>query len=219
VRIVVVGGAGTIGRRLVPALRGRGHDVVVAGRTSGDVHVDLASHPTVEAMYREVGAVDGVVSIAAHGALDRFTALTSEALRENMRAKFFGQADLVLTGQHHCADGASFTLTSGIFADQAWPGVTGGAAISGALHSFTLSAAIELPRGMRINVVSPTMAGDSVDAFAGHFPGMRPVPMDELVGHYLRCVEGDGTGLIVRAGYSPSAEGGTPGPRPERTSP
>jgi NAD(P)-dependent dehydrogenase (short-subunit alcohol dehydrogenase family) len=197
--IIVVGGAGTIGRRLVPGLRSNGHDVVVAGRTSGDVHVDLTSHTTIEAMYREVTAVDSVVSIAAHGALDDFGTLTSDGLHENMRAKFFGQVDLVLTGQHHCADGASFTLTSGIFADRAWPHVTGGGVISGALHSFALSAAIELSRGMRINVVSPTMIGDSVDTFDEHFPGMRPVPMDELVDDYLHCVEGDDTGSIIRA--------------------
>ncbi|WP_280402536.1 hypothetical protein [Nocardia carnea] len=116
-----------------------------------------------------------------------------------MRAKFFGQVDLVLTGQHHCSDGASFTLTSGIFADEPWPHVTGGGVISGALHSFVLSAAIELPRRMRINVVSPTLIGDSVDAFAAEFPGMRPVPMDELVEHYLHCVHGGGTGRIIRA--------------------
>ncbi|MEU6641722.1 short chain dehydrogenase [Saccharomonospora sp. NPDC046836] len=198
-RIIVVGGAGTIGRRLVPALRSNGHEVVVAGRTSGDIHVDLTSHATIEAMYREVVAVDGVVNIAAHGALDDFETLTADALHENMRAKFFGQIDLVLTGQHHCTDGASFTLTSGIFADQAWPHVTGGGVISGALHSFALSAAIELPRGMRINVVSPTMVGDSVDAFAEHFPGMRPIPMDTLIDHYLHCIEGDDTGRIIRA--------------------
>ncbi|GAA3839009.1 short chain dehydrogenase [Saccharothrix violaceirubra] len=198
-RTLVIGGGGTIGRRLVPALRTRGHDVVVAGRTTGDVHVDLADHPTVEAMYRQVGPVDAVVAIAAHGALDDFPTLTTEALYDNTRAKLFGQIDLVLTGQHHCADGASFTLTSGIFADQAWPHVTGGAVISGALHGFALSAALELPRGMRINVVSPTMVGDSVDAFAEHFPGMRPVPMDDLVHHYLDCVEGPHTGRIVRA--------------------
>ncbi|MEV4129542.1 short chain dehydrogenase [Nocardia sp. NPDC049707] len=198
-RIIVVGGAGTIGRRLVPALRSHGHDVVVAGRTTGDIRVDLTAHETIESMYREVGAVDSVVSIAAHGALDEFSTLTSDALYDNMQAKFFGQVDLVLTGQHHCADGASFTLTSGIFADQPWPHVTGGGVISGALHSFVLSAAIELPRRMRINVVSPTMIGDSVDAFAGHFPGMRSVPMDELVDHYLRCIEGEDTGGVIRA--------------------
>ncbi|MFD7551593.1 short chain dehydrogenase [Streptomyces sp. NPDC059578] len=198
-KIITVGGAGTIGRRLVPALRARGHEVVVAGRTSGDVHVDLTSHETIEAMYGEVGAVDAVVSIAAHGELDDFRTLTREALYENMRAKLFGQADLVLTGQHHVADGASFTLTSGVFADRPWPNVTGGGVISGSLHSFVLSAAIELPRDLRINVVSPTLIGDSVDEFGEHFPGLRPVPMDELVDHYVACVEGDGTGRIIRA--------------------
>jgi hypothetical protein len=104
-----------------------------------------------------------------------------------------------LTGQHHCADRASFTLTSGIFADQAWPHVTGGGVISSALHSFALSAAIELPAGMRINVVSPTMIADSADTYAEQFPGMRPVPMDQLVDHYLQCVEGSETGRIIRA--------------------
>jgi NAD(P)-dependent dehydrogenase (short-subunit alcohol dehydrogenase family) len=156
--ITVVGGTGTIGRRLVPELRSRGHDVVVAGRTSGDVHVDLTSHDSVQALYRQVTGIDAAVGIAAHGALDDFATLTVEQLHDNLRAKFYGQVDLVLTGQHHCNDGASFTLTSGIFADQAWPRVTGGAIISGALHSFVLSAALELPRGMRVNVVSPTMA-------------------------------------------------------------
>ncbi|GAB3447330.1 short chain dehydrogenase [Actinophytocola sediminis] len=198
-RIIVVGGAGTIGRRLVPALRATGHEVVVAGRTSGEVHVDLTSHASIEAMYRAVPSVAGVVCIAAHGALDEFATLTTGALHENLRAKFYGQVDLVLTGQHHCADGASFTLTSGVFADQAWPHVTGGGVISGALHSFVLSAAIELPRGMRINVVSPTMIGDSVAAFGEHFPGMGSVPMDQLVEHYLRCVEGADSGEIIRA--------------------
>ncbi|NKY61011.1 short chain dehydrogenase [Nocardia flavorosea] len=198
-RIVVVGGAGTIGRRLVPALRSHDHEVVVAGRTSGDIHVDLTSRETIEALYREVGEIDGVVCIAAHGALDEFGTLTSDALYDNMQAKFFGQVDLVLTGQHYCTDGASFTLTSGIFADQPWPHVTGGGVISGALHSFVLSAAIELSPRMRINVISPTMVGDSTDAFAEHFPGMRPVPMDELVHHYLRSIEGEDTGRVIRA--------------------
>lgn len=198
-KIVVVGGGGTIGRRLVPALQSNGHEVVTAGRRSGDVQVDLTSHASIETMYQQVTAVDAVISIAAHGALDEFATLTTDALHDNMRAKFYGQVDLVLTGQHHCNDAASFTLTSGIFADQAWPHVTGGGVISGALHSFALSGAIELPRGMRINVVSPTLIGDSVDTFDGHFPGMRPVPMDELVKHYLHCLESTDTGRIIPA--------------------
>jgi len=198
-KILAVGGAGTIGRRLLPELHARGHQVIVAGRSSGEVRVDLAEPETIDAMYRQVGAVDAVVSIAAHGALDEFATLTVPELHENMRAKFYGQAELVLRGQHCAADGASFTLTSGIFADEPWPRVTGGGAVNSALHGFVRSAAIELPRNMRVNVVSPAMIADSADRFGALFPGMRPVPMDELVRHYLHCVESDDTGTIVRA--------------------
>jgi hypothetical protein len=117
------GGAGTIGRRAGTRAASRGCDVVVAGRTSGDVHVDLASHDSFWVLYREVTSTDAVVGIAA----------------------------------------------------------------------------LELPHGMRVNVVSPSVMGDSADAFAGYFPGMRPVPMDELVGHYRQRVEGESFGQIIRA--------------------
>ncbi|WP_147917516.1 short chain dehydrogenase [Ruania zhangjianzhongii] len=198
-KVLVVGGTGTIGRRLVPELRGLGHEVLAAGRTSGDVHVDLSSPTSITTMYRQLGAIDAVVSVAAHGVLDEFTTLTRDSLIANMQAKLFGQVDLVLIGQRHLADGGSFTLTSGIFADQAWPTVTGGAMISGALHAFVLSAALELPRRLRINAVSPTMIGDSVEVFSEHFPGMRPVPMDTLITEYLACIEGARTGQVIRA--------------------
>jgi NAD(P)-dependent dehydrogenase (short-subunit alcohol dehydrogenase family) len=198
-RALVVGGTGMIGRRLVPLLQALGHDVVVAARNSGDVRVDLESHDSIEQMFRSVGPVDAVVAVAANGPLDEFDLLTVDDLQRNLRAKLFGQIDLVLTGRHHCADGASFILTSGIFADEAWPGVTGGAVISGGLHSFVLSASIELPRRMRINVISPTLVGETIEASDAHFPGMEPVLVDDLVEIYVDLVEGNMTGQIIRA--------------------
>lgn len=198
-KTVVIGGAGTIGRILVSELREHGHEVTTAGRTSGDVRVDLTSRNSIEQMYARVGAVDAVLSVAAHGPMDDFTSLTRQDLMTNMQGKLFGQVDLVLIGQHHAADGASFTLTSGVFADQPWQGTTGGAMINGALHAFVLSAAIELPRAMRVNVVSPTMVSDSIDTFSDHFPGMRPVSMSTLIPHYLTCVKEQQTGQIIRA--------------------
>jgi NAD(P)-dependent dehydrogenase (short-subunit alcohol dehydrogenase family) len=197
-RVLLVGGAGTIGRRLTPALSRR-HDVIVAGRNSGDVHVDIRSAESIELMYQALPAVDAVVGIAASGALDDFATLTEDELHENMRGKFYGQANLVLIGQRHVTPGGSFTLTSGIFADQAWPRVTGGAVVSGALHSFVLSAALELAHDYRVNVISPTMVGDSADVFRHAFPGLSVVPMDDLVAHYVDLIESDKTGQIVRA--------------------
>lgn len=196
-RILVVGASGTIGRPLCAEL-GRRHEIIAAGRSRGDVTVDITSAESIEWMYRAAGPVDACICVASSGAPDRFAELTEAALLENMRGKFFGQINLVLIGQRYLADGGSFTLTTGIFADEAWPGVTGGAAISGGLHSFVLSAAIELPRGLRINAVSPTMVADSVKDFSHLFPGMRPVPMDRLIEAYVGCVEGRETGEIVR---------------------
>jgi NAD(P)-dependent dehydrogenase (short-subunit alcohol dehydrogenase family) len=196
-RVLIVGGSGTIGKRLVSRLSAT-HTVVTAGRNSGDARVDIRSTDAIARMYREIGAIDACVSVAASGAPDTFQNLTEAELLENMRGKLFGQINLVLLGKAHLADRGSFTLTSGIFADQAWKGVTGGAVVSGALHSFVLSAAIELERGLRINVVSPGMVADAAHAYGHLFPGMPAVPMDRLVDAYVQCVEGERTGEILR---------------------
>jgi NAD(P)-dependent dehydrogenase (short-subunit alcohol dehydrogenase family) len=198
-RIVLIGGSGTIGKRLDPALRARGHEVILTARTSGNVRVDITSTESITRMYEEVSGIDAVVGIAASGALDDFATLTEAELLENMRGKFFGQVNTVLIGQHYLNDGGSFTLTSGIFADQAWKGVTGGGLISGALHSFVQSAALELPRGLRANAVSPTLVAESPDGSSPMFPGMKPLLMDDLIAHYITCIEGNDTGRIIRA--------------------
>jgi NAD(P)-dependent dehydrogenase (short-subunit alcohol dehydrogenase family) len=198
-RVLVIGGSGTIGQRLVPELRARGHEVVVGSRTAGDVKVDITSASSIRDMYQLAGELDAVVCIAASGDMDDFATLTEDELLANMRGKLLGQVNLVLIGQRHLAERGSFTLTSGIFADYPARGVTGGGLISGALHSFVLSAAIELPRGLRINVVSPTVVEDSADAYRDSFPDLKPVSMQSLVTDYVRCVEGPGTGEIVRA--------------------
>ena len=64
-RILVVGANGTVGQAAVTELSRR-HDIVKAGRSSGDVTVDLMSEELVRAMYAEVGKVDAVVSCAGH---------------------------------------------------------------------------------------------------------------------------------------------------------
>jgi NAD(P)-dependent dehydrogenase (short-subunit alcohol dehydrogenase family) len=203
VRILIIGSSGTVGRRLTADFS-KTHHIVTAGRSSGDVRVDIRSKEAIDRMFREAteasggGPIDACVCVAESGAMDDFETLTDVAMLENMQGKFFGQVNLVLIGKQYLADGGSFTLTSGIFADEPWRGVTTGGVISGALHSFVLSAAIELKRGLRINVVSPGMVEDSARAYGHLFPGMNAVPMETLVAAYSRCVEGAGTGEIVR---------------------
>ncbi|MGN8068158.1 short chain dehydrogenase [Mucilaginibacter sp. SG564] len=196
-RVLFVGAQGTVGKRIMEQIS-PGHEIITAGRNSGDIRVDITSGQAIEAMFKKVSSVDALICTAASGAMDDFDTLTADALYDNMRGKFFGQAQLVLTGQHYLNDNGSFTLTSGIFADEPAKGVTGGGVVSGALHSFVLSAALELKRGLRVNVVSPGMVEDSAKDYGHLFPGLRAIPMTEITDAYLQCLNTNITGKILR---------------------
>jgi NAD(P)-dependent dehydrogenase (short-subunit alcohol dehydrogenase family) len=196
-RILIIGASGTIGKKLTPELRKR-HEIITAGRNSGDMRVDVANEGSIRRLFEEGKNIDACICIAASGPLDDFQSLTAARLLEDMKGKFFGQVNLVLIGQHYLNWGGSFTLTSGIFAEKPARGVTGGGVISGALHSFVLSAAIELGNKLRINCVSPGMAEDSAKDYGHLFPDLKPVSMERLVGAYVDSVEGGRTGEIVR---------------------
>jgi len=196
-RVLFVGAQGTVGKRIMEQIS-PGHEIITAGRNSGDIRVDITSGQAIEAMFKKVSSVDALICTAASGAMDDFDTLTADALYDNMRGKFFGQAQLVLTGQHYLNDNGSFTLTSGIFADEPAKGVTGGGVVSGALHRFVLSAALELKRGLRVNVVSPGMVEDSAKDYGHLFPGLRAIPMTEITDAYLQCLNTNITGKILR---------------------
>lgn len=196
-KVIIIGGNGTIGKRLTPHLS-KQHTVITAGRNSGDVSVDVTSEVSIKRMFEEVQDIDACVCIAASGPLDNFETLTQSQLMEDMQGKLFGQINLVLIGQHYLNDHGCFTLTSGVFADIPYKGVTGGAVTSGGLHSFVLSASIELQRGLRVNVVSPSMVEDSVKDFGRLFSGLAPVSMKQLTEAYERTIEENITGQIIR---------------------
>ena len=109
-----------------------------------------------------------------------------------------GQVNLVRIGQKYLNDGGSFTLTTGILADEPVFGSVSLALVNGGVNSFVKAAAQELPRGQRINVVSPTVVEDSADNYEDFFPGYVPVSMDRVVSGYVRSVEGRITGEIIR---------------------
>ncbi|MCW3466450.1 short chain dehydrogenase [Chitinophaga nivalis] len=196
-KILVIGASGTIGRKLVPALSST-DTIITAGRNSGDIRVDVTDATAIRQLFQEVKGIDACICIAASGPLDNFSTLTEKQLLADMQGKLFGQINLVLIGQHYLNDNGSFTLTSGIFADIPYKGVTGGAIVSGGLHSFVLNAAIELPRGLRINVVSPGMVEDSAKDFGHLFPGLQPVSMQAITDAYRKSIYENNTGQLIK---------------------
>jgi NAD(P)-dependent dehydrogenase (short-subunit alcohol dehydrogenase family) len=70
--------------------------------------------------------------------------------------------------------------------------------VNGALESFVRAAAIELPRGLRINVVSPTVLQESMSSFGPYFRGYKAVPARDAALPYSKSVEGKQTGQVYK---------------------
>ena len=134
-RIIVVGGAGAVGRTAVAALSGR-HEIVVAGRRSGSVRVDIRSADSVRAMYQEVGRFDAVVCAAGDAHLGPFDAMSEAEFGVGIESKLLGQVRLVLLGRALIADGGSFTLMSGYIFDDPIRGSSSYAAANGGVEGW-----------------------------------------------------------------------------------
>jgi len=198
VRIVVVGGAGTIGTAVVELLSAR-HDVVVAGRRSGDVQVDISSRDSVQSMYRRIGSFDALACAAGEAHFGPFETMTDEELELGVQSKLLGQLRLVLLGRSLISEAGSFTLISGYIFDDPIPEATSFAVANGGIEGFVRAAALRLERRVRINAVSPGMAQDSYEQFGPFNPGRAPVPMLEIASAFERSIEGWRTGEIIRA--------------------
>lgn len=195
-RIIVVGAAGDIGTAACNEL-GQRHDIVTVGRSGGDFQVDMSDLKAVKSMYDSVGAFDAVVSCAGDATFAPLDEMDEETFMVGLRQKVMGQVNLVLAGLDVISDGGSFTLTSGVLDRDPIRMGANAATANGALAGFVRGAAIEMPRGLRVNVVSPGMLDVSVPRYGAWFPGHRPVPSHDVGLAYAKCVEGALTGQVV----------------------
>lgn len=195
-KLIVVGALGDVGRAICSELGGR-HEIITAGRNSGDIQVDLVDTQSVARLYREAGKVDAVISATGDVTFEPLAELSSNQVLESLKQKTVGQINLVLAGLDLVAAGGSFTLTSGILDRDPVRSGTCAATANGALAGFVKSAAQELKRDLRLNVVSPGLLEVSANTYGEMFPGHSPVS-SKLVGlAYAKCVEGGMTGQVV----------------------
>lgn len=193
-RVIVVGGTGTIGSAVVAALSAR-HEVVVSGRKSGVVTVDLASPDSIRAMFQSVGKFDAIVSAAGQAKFGSLDDLTDADYLFSFLNKLMGQANLVRIGRQFIADAGSLTLTTGVLSREPIKGSASISMVNAGLEGFVRAAALELPRGIRVNVVSPpwvteTLVARKMDPSLG-------MPAALVAQAYLASVEGTMTGQTI----------------------
>lgn len=196
-KVLIIGGNGTIGKTVSAALRAK-HEIIVAGRTSGNVRVDLADSNSIKVMFEKVGKIDAVVCTAGEAKWAPFNELSEDDFFIGLRSKLMGQVNLVRIGQSFLNPSGSFTLTTGILADNPVLMTTSAAMVNGAVHSFVQAVALELTQGHRINAVSAGLVEDAVEKYRDYFPGHNPVAMNKVENAYLKSIEGKINGQIVR---------------------
>lgn len=200
-RILVVGATGTIGGAVTQALLARGHQVVRAAATHGDLAVDMADPGSIEALYASARPLDGVVCAAGRAEFGKLTDLSDDAFRSSIASKLMGQVNLVRRGIGVVREGGSFTLTSGGLSQVPTSGTAAVTMTGAAVEAFARAAAIDLEGRYRVNVVSPGWVAES-----RLHAGLSPMPgiwAKDLAAHYVALIEGSATGQIVSAERSP----------------
>ncbi len=196
-RILVIGATGTIGQAVVAELEGR-HDLILASHRKAPVSVDIADPESIRALYVRAEGVDAVVCAAGQAAWKPLAELTDEDFTFSLENKLMGQVDLVRLGfgLGAIANGGSITLTSGILAQTPEPSSTAVSLVNAGLEGFVRAAALEAPRGIRVNVVSPPWVTETVQAMGRSAAGTLPAAV--VARAYLRSVEGKETGQVIR---------------------
>ena len=196
-RILIIGGHGTIGKTVVQHFTVK-NEIVIAGRSSGDVTVNIADSRSIQSMFEEVGFVDAIICVAGEAKWADFNDLTEDDYFIGLKSKLMGQVNLVRIGQNYLNPNGSITLTTGILADDPVVKTASASMVNGGIHSFVKAVALEIEKGLRINVVSSGVVEDAYEKYKDFFPGHHPIPMQKVVNGYIRSVNGKGNGQIIR---------------------
>jgi NAD(P)-dependent dehydrogenase (short-subunit alcohol dehydrogenase family) len=185
-RILLIGANGEIGKIIKPAFA-ENHEIISAGRNSGDYHVNIADINSIEKLFQEIGKIDSCICVAGDCYTGDLLSLDEEKLNIGIENKLLAQINLVLVGQKFLNDNGSFTLTSGKMGDKPVKNNIAKAIVNGGINSFVLAASLELERGIRISAISPAKVAD--------------IPIDDLTNAYLKSVESSVNGEIIKVNY------------------
>ncbi|MBS7256232.1 short chain dehydrogenase [Flavobacterium branchiicola] len=185
-KILLIGAKGEIGKILHPALAKK-HEIISAGRNSGDFRIDLSDSNSIENLFKEIKNIDACICVAGDCYTGDLHSLDEKKINIGIQNKLLGQINLVLIGQKYLNENGSFTLTSGKMADKPVKNNIGKAIVNGGINSFVLAASLELERGIRLNAISPAKVSD--------------IPIEDLVNAYTKSIEESINGEIIKVNY------------------
>lgn len=192
-KIAVFGASGIIGSQVVLQLIESGHEVIKIGVRSGDFTVDYTVPESVNSVLSEIGPLDAiVVSVGGDSAFKTYQILTDDDFRFGAERKLVAQFRLVRLAEQHLNDNGSVTLTSGFLSHYSNAHSIATGPFNAAIDAYVQQAAPLLPRGLRLNVVSPAPVVEPGRA------GEGLVTAAQVARNYVESIESLTTGNIYR---------------------
>lgn len=167
--VVIIGGTAGIGLAAAQAAAAAGANVWAAGRSEGHIEsakkiangsfevrqADTHDAASLEAIFKEVGTVDHLVSAAVGG--ERTLKPFLEQTEDQFKAaydKLWGYAKVVRTGAPYLAKDGAVTLVSGSPARKIKPAQSPLSCVGASVENLVRCLAVEMAP-VRVNVVSP----------------------------------------------------------------
>jgi len=192
-KVIIVGASGRIGKEVDKALSGS-HDIVRVGARGGDVQCDYTDPESVRQMFDQIGEFDSLISVAGGDSTFKpFADLEDDDYRYGFERKFLGQIRLLKLGERFVRDNGSFVFTTGFLSQYPNPASLATGPLNAAVDTFVKNASSLLPRGIRINVVSPAPVVEPGQE------GQGLVTAVETAKLFVKAVEGKITGQVLRA--------------------
>lgn len=193
-KIIIIGASGTIGKGIVQLLAPN-HKLVKVGHRSGDFTVDLASKDSIKKLFDDVGAVDALISAAGAATFGSLDELTDDSFMLALTNKLMGQVNLVRLGRSKINGNGSITLTSGMLSQNPMPGSASISMVNAGLEGFVRAAALEMPRGVRINAVSPVFVKETMEILG--MDSTHGMPSQKVALAYKEAVESQRNGEVL----------------------
>lgn len=200
-RVLLIGANGSIGRAVKKLLQNDYE--LICGGSSDEVKLDLTDAAGLVRVLKELAPLDAIISTAGRANFAPLDSVTVAPLEDSsyflgLKDKLMGQVNLALAAREVLVPGGSITLTSGTTSDEPIIGGSSLSMVNGALEAWVRAAATELPNGLRLNLVSPSLIEGTSEQGIKAFPGFPIIDGHSVALRYLRCLESRITGQTLR---------------------
>ena len=195
-KIIIIGAFGTIGTAVADLLA-EGNDVIRVGHQQGELTVDLGSKASITALFENTGTFDALVCAAGVSRFGSALEAHDDDFAVGINNKLMGQVNLIRLAPSYITENGSITITSGMLGQTPGPGTAPTALVNAGLEGFVRAAALDVGKGIRINVVSPIFVTETAVRM-----GMGPsgtMSAAETAKAYQASVLGDMTGQTLDA--------------------